>query len=197
MLWANGPVADDVKTGHIYVHEHPFNVGQHVAHNEMLDECVRVGVDFHVRIDDDCWIGVAKWKTAMLANFANANRNSWTRMTMGIDVSGLNNPPETIKTMEFAGGDGLKPCRFDIVNILGGIFRMTPMPIMRYFRWDERLPMGMGEARQFANFCDGAKIDMIRVLNVKATHGDSTAKQEVNREWAYEHDALQFLPLGL
>lgn len=163
----------------------------------MLDECVRLGADYHVRIDDDCWMSNKAWKSRILGYFGDFKRGGYHRVSASVTIKGLNNPPDAETTILFPrqGGGSV---RAEKVAMLGGIFRMTPMPIMRYFRWDERLPMGMGEARQFANFCAGNSIDMLRVTALTATHGDSTVKQEAkNPMWAYEHDMLQYIPFGL
>lgn len=117
---------------------------------------------------------------------------------MGIDIQGLNNPP--IGGQKYFFSKSKRGCgtKVEVVDIIGGIFRMTPLPMIKYFRWDERLPMGGGEARQFANYCGSVDMDMVRVLDVHATHGESTLRQEVkDRKWANEHDMLQYVPFGL
>lgn len=176
--------------------EQPFNCGQHIAHNEMLDECVRLNADYHVRVDDDCWVSNKKWKTRMLQAFLDFKRGGYTRVSASMNIKGLMNPPESDTVILFPRSTG-GSTKTEKVSILGGIFRMTPMVIMRYFRWDERLPMGMGEAKQFANFCEGNKIDLLRVMSLSATHGESTLRQEMDREWAHSHDMLQYVPFGL
>jgi hypothetical protein len=188
MLWANGSVADDVKEGHVWFHEHPFNVGQHVAHNEMLDEAVRLGYSWHTRVDDDCFLiskNVFK-RLQKLASYATEPA------VMGIQVDGLNNPPQAETVMTAARE------RIEKVDVLGGIFRMSPMSVVRYWRWEERLPMGFGEALQFAKFCSEAHVPLYRIASIRCSHGGSTnAQQEKDDAWSYEHDMLQFLPLGL
>lgn len=188
MLWANGPVADDVKEGHVFLHEHPFNVGQHVAHNEMLDEANRAGYRFHTRVDDDCWL-TTKHAFNRLHSLSDFMKD---RGVFGIEVRGLNHPPRGIANPLKWGREKLQQ-----VDILGGIFRMAPMGLMRYFRWEERLPMGFGEARQFANYCTAIAVPLYRIESIRCSHGDSTNKQQENKEWEYEHDMLQNIPLGL
>lgn len=188
MLWANGPVAEDVKEGHIWMYEHPFNVGQHVAHNEMLSEALRRGYQWHTRVDDDCFLkskNVFK-RLAKLASFQKGHA------VVGIQVDGLDHPPQATTVMTACHE------RIEAVDILGGIFRMSPMAIMRYWRWEERLPMGFGEALQFAKFCKDINMPFYRIASIRCTHGDSTAnQQERDSDWSHEHDMLQFLPLGL
>lgn len=189
MLWANGPVAEDVKTDHVFLHEHPFNVGQHVAHNAMLDEAVRRGYEFHVRVDDDCFISTRKCFERLLDLF---DKMKGERVAMGIEVAGLNEPPPALLRSKI-GREFVEN-----VDILGGIFRMAPMGLMRYFRWDERQSMGFGEARQFANYCRSLNAPLLRVQTIRCSHGGSTRKQnEADPVWEHEHDMLQYIPLGL
>lgn len=189
MLWANGPIDYKLTDGHKFFHQHEFNVGQHVAHNEMLDESVRLGFDWHIRVDDDCWITTKNWLPRLLTLYKSIGNKP---VTFGLNVGGLNTPPEAVKAYEI-GREIVEH-----VYILGGIFRMTPISLMRYFRWDERQAMGFGDATQFASYCDSAGITMARVRTIKANHGDSTVKQiERDDNWNYEHDMLQYTPLGL
>jgi len=178
--------------GHAFYHAHPFNVGQHVAHNAMLDECVKLGVDWYIRIDDDCWISTRTWLKRLLALQEKIRELRGKYAVLGIQVDGLDSPPPAVRGYEM-GREVIES-----VEILGGIFRMSPMPMVRYFRWDERQAMGFGDATQFKSFCESAGVDMYRVRTVRSTHGESTQKQnERDRSWEYEHAMLQYLPLGL
>ena len=198
MLWLNK--ADDDLLQKVanfgyklaYFRAIPINAGQHVAHNEMLDECVRRGVDWHIRVDDDCWFTTRKWLKRLLSVQDKIKKTTKNYFVLGINVHGLNHPPKFKMAYEF-GKEVIEE-----VEILGGIFRMASMKTIRYFRWDERLPMGFGEARQFSRFCDEIGIRMFRMRHIQCTHGDSTKKQqECNPDWDYEHDMLQYIPLGL
>lgn len=192
MLWVNGPVSDENAAGHVWMHQHPFNVGQHVAHNSMLDECVKRGYDWHVRVDDDFSTRSTNWPKRMVALEKKTIKKQGTGMILGMTVDGLKNPPQSMGKWILSGE------HVEQVAILGGIFRFSPMSILRYFRWDERLPMGMGEARQFANYCDSINVKMARMMKIRCSHGGSTREQEsADPDWAYEHDMLQFTPLGL
>lgn len=192
MVWANGPMDLDALGPFVWSHVHPFNVGQHVAHNSMLDEAVKRDYDWHIRVDDDCWIRGKTWLTRMLKTQEKVKECGGKYAVMSPNITGLQSPPETIHAYDIDGEIAHH------VAILGGIFRMSPMYLMRYFRWDERQAMGFGDATQFANFCDSTKTSMLRLQNVKASHGDSTAKQnEKNETWSHEHDMLQYVPLGL
>ena len=192
LLWANGPIDRAVAKDLAYFHEHPFNVGQHVAHNEMLDECVKLGVDWHVRADDDCWMSTRTWLKRLLAAQDRVKELRGRFAVLGVRVDGLNEPPPSTQTFEIGRE------RIEIVDILGGIFRLSPMTLMRYFRWDERQAMGFGDATQFSRMCRSAGVDMFRVSSVRCTHGESTNKQkETDVAWDYEHDMLQYTPLGL
>lgn len=175
-----------------WFHSHPFNVGQHIAHNAMLDECVRMGVDWHIRVDDDCWITTRHWLKRLLNLQEEIKKLRKVYVVLGLNVSGLENPPESDATFE-VGREYIEH-----VNILGGIFRMAPMSIMRYFRWDERQSMGMGDATQMASFATSVHASMFRVKGIQCSHGGSTRQQkEKDIDWDYEHDMLQYIPLGL
>lgn len=162
----------------------------------MLDECVRRSYDWHIRMDDDCFITTKNWLKRLLATQEEVRKLSGKYCVMSMTVNGLKDPPPSIQAYEM-GRETVEH-----VGILGGIFRMSPMYLLRYFRWDERQAMGFGDATQMVAFCDGylllgSKTPMLRVVGVKCTHGDSTKKQEENSAWAYEHDMLQYMPLGL
>jgi hypothetical protein len=198
MLWINGggnPV--DATQELAYCHWHPFNVGQHVAHNEMLDECVRRGVDWHIRMDDDCWINSRTWLRKMLAIQEQVKTHISKYAVLSPTILGLDNPPPAV-TRRTHGIELKQGAVIESVDILGGIFRMSPMYLMRYFRWDERQAMGYGDATQFKNYCESTDTPLFRVRTLTATHGESTRKQnEKDADWGYEHDMLQYMPLGL
>lgn len=157
----------------------------------MLDECVRRGYDWHIRVDDDCWLSTRKWLKRLLAAQEAIKKLRGKYVVLGINVEGLNNPPPRLEGYEI-GHEVIER-----VDILGGIFRMAPMYLMRYFRFDERQAMGFGDATQFRSFCESTNTDLLRIVGVRATHGESTIKQESDNAWAYEHDMLQYIPLGL
>lgn len=191
MLWVNGG-SSEFSDGHAFYHAHPFNAGQHIAHNAMLDECVRLGIDWHIRMDDDCFISTRTWLRRLLDVQERHKKLTGRYSVLGVNVQGLDAPPPSMRNFEL-GREVLEH-----VEILGGIFRMSPMPLMRYFRWDERQAMGYGDATQFKSYCESVGVSMFRVRGIKATHGISTQKQNAaNREWEYQHDMDQFMPLGL
>lgn len=193
MVWANGPIDIGVLPVGTMITVHPFNVGQHVAHNSMLDDAVRHGhYDWHIRVDDDCWIRGKNWLTRLLKAQEEIKKLRGKYAVMSVNILGLNSPPPTVHSYDL-GSEIIHH-----VGMLGGIFRMSPMGLIRYFRWDERQAMGFGDATQFANFCASTDTDMFRLQDVKATHGDSTSKQnDGNEAWSHEHDMLQYMPLGL
>jgi hypothetical protein len=192
LIWANGPLSVPPDKRIVWFREHPFNVGQHVAHNEMLDECSRRGYDWHIRVDDDCWLTTRKWLDRLLRVQEAVKEVTGKYAVMSPTIDGLEFPPEALHAYEI-GRDVAEQ-----VEMLGGIFRMSPMSLIRYFRWDERQAMGFGDANQFSSFCESTSTLMLRVRGVRATHGDSTKRQqEANAIWDYEHDMLQHIPLGL
>jgi hypothetical protein len=158
----------------------------------MLDECVRLGYDWHIRVDDDCWINSKTWLTKLL--YAQEKlKDVGGYAVLGLNVLGLDNPPPTDRAFDIKRNTVLEH-----VYILGGIFRMAPMSLMRYFRWDERQAMGFGDATQFASYCDSVGMKMFRMRMLQCSHGGSTQTQVIaNDDWNHEHDMLQFIPLGL
>lgn len=196
LVWANGPIDEGVLGDASWFRSHPFNVGQHVAHNEMLDECVRRGYDWHIRVDDDCFIRTRTWLKRLLKiqeQLKGMRGESYA--VLGLNISGLDAPPPAMHTRGF---DLKNNTIIESVEILGGIFRMSPMSLMRYFRWDERQAMGFGDASQFKSVCESVGMRMFRVRNIHASHGVSTQAQSLaDADWLYEHDMLQFIPLGL
>ena len=192
LLWANGPVDPALADGCVYFRQQSFNVGQHVAHNEMLDECVRRGYDWHIRVDDDCWLSTRTWLKRLLAVEESVKKLTGKYCVVSPKVDGLDFPPETIQAFEM-GREIVER-----VAILGGIFRMSPMSLVRYFRWDERQALGYGDANQFKSFCESTNTEMLRVQGVRCTHGESTQKQNAaDPAWAIQHDMDQYMPLGL
>ena len=204
MLWSNGAIDPTLADNCVYFHQHAFNVGQHVAHNAMIDECVQLGITWHIRVDDDCWMKTKAWHRRLMSVMENVKKLRGKYPVLGIRVDGLNNPPQTIavasdgqqraRLLEFKVGNE----KVEAVEIVGGIFRMSHMSLLRYFRWDERQAMGFGDATQFKSLCESTGTDMLRVASVRCTHGESTNKQnEANPSWSHEHDMLQYVPLGL
>ncbi len=198
LVWANGQIDEGVLGDVSWFQSHPFNVGQHVAHNEMLDECVRRGYEWHIRVDDDCWIRTRTWLKKLLVIQEKLKKvRGCNFAVLGLNISGLDAPPQAI-TMRTRGFDLNDNTIVENVDILGGIFRMAPMTLMRYFRWDERQAMGFGDATQFKSVCESVGMKMFRVTNIHASHGGSTqAQNAADSDWTYEHDMLQFIPLGL
>jgi len=192
LVWSNGPATIPPDKRIVWFREHPFNVGQHVAHNEMLDECSRRGYEWHIRVDDDCWFTTRKWLSRLLAVQKSVKEFTGKYAVLSPTIDGLDAPPEAQHSYDVGRQVA------EQVDMLGGIFRMAPMGLMRYFRWDERQAMGFGDATQFKHFCDSTGTLMLRIRGVRATHGDSTKKQqEADPAWGYEHDMLQHVPLGL
>jgi hypothetical protein len=117
--------------------------------------------------------------------------DSGRRAVVAPNIEGLDSPPKAIYTYEM----GKETVHH--VDILGGIFRMAPMSLMRYFRWDERQAMGFGDASQFRSFCENSHTNLLRVQGVRASHGESTQRQNVDSAWKIRHDMDQYMPLGL
>lgn len=199
MIAANGP--DDETRTWLQAHReinywnftHRHNRGQNIPMNEMLDAAMGLKVGWFVRVDDDCFFEKPKqWIKHMLSVQRYFHDSSGTNVVMGPLVKGLRNPIASRGTTKIRAG------KAEIVPILGGICRMMPMSLMRYFRFNERMPMGAGEAMQLANFCAERNVPLIRDCTMTVTHGESTDAQEAkDSDWAYEHAMLQSLPYGL
>lgn len=199
MLSANA--ADDEMTRWLHGNQHRMhylnicghNRGQNIPMNDMLDEAVRCGADWFVRVDDDCFFETPRqWVKHLLSLERFYLRNSGRHIVIGPVVKGLRNPIAAQGTMHIRAG------KAEMVPILGGICRIMPMSLMRYFRFNERMPMGFGEASQLANFCAERNMPMVRDCTMTVTHGDSTDAQEAgDSDWSYEHAMLQALPYGL
>jgi len=168
------------------------NYGQHIAMNRMLDEAVKFGADSFLRLDDDCEPDGTDWMSRMVKFMRATFKQHGTTCTVSPTILGLRNPP--VSTGFFQTGK----VKAEVVEKLGGICRLMPMAVMRYFRFEERLPMGFGEANQFASYAKSIKMPLLRLRDVKVTHGESTDAQEAaDPDWAYEHDMLQLVPYGL
>ena len=187
MVWNNGTKHIDEQT-----HGVGYNVGQHVAMNRLLDEACRVNADYFVRVDEDCFFETKQWLKKMLY-LQQKHLKIYNRIcVLSPHVHGLRMPPKLISNLRIG------KYRLEAVDILGGICRMAPMGLMRYWRFDERAAMGFGEARAFARHCMAKYIPMLRCNDIHISHGESTDAQEsADPDWTYEHYMLQMMPYGL
>jgi hypothetical protein len=187
MVWNNGAdrIADQTHgVGH--------NVGQHVAMNRMLDEAVSIDADYFVRVDEDCFFETRDWLKRFVSLYPKYVKRYNRTCIMGPNVHGLRNPPKAIS--RFTVGK----YRMEACEILGGICRFMPMTMLRYWRFDERMPMGFGDATCISRFCQQRFIPMLRCLDIHVSHGESTDAQEaMSAEWTHEHMMLQVMPYGL
>ncbi|MHC4621612.1 MAG: hypothetical protein ACYTEQ_28045, partial [Planctomycetota bacterium] len=187
MVWNNGDERIKEQT-----HGVGHNVGQHVSMNRMLDEAVLVDADYFVRVDEDCFFETRGWLKKML-KLQQEHLKKYKRICMMSPVvHGLRNPLLAISRFR------LGKYEMDAVDILGGICRMAPMSLLRYWRFDERSPMGFGDATSMSRFCKIHFIPQVRCLSIHVSHGESTDAQEAAApEWAHEHSMLQVMPYGL
>ena len=199
MLWDNG--SDPETQQWIYeqypqfinwLHLNDHNAGQHVAMNRMIDKASRIRADWFIRIDEDCVFETKKWLSSMLRLQKKHKERTGIYCILSPKVGGLKAPPPPLADIKI----GKYHC--DVVSILGGICRMSPMALMRYWRFDERMAMGYSEATTFSVFCKMNKMPFLRFKDVIVNHGGSTEKQEADDpDWAYEHNILQYVPYGL
>ena len=187
LVWNNGSAPIESQT-----HGVGHNVGQHISMNRLIDEACRLNADYFIRVDEDCYFETRQWLAKFIRLQQKHMKLHRRPVIIGPHVKGLRNPPPASATIKV----GKYNC--NISGILGGICRMMPMPVIRYWRFDERSPMGYGEAIQFTQFCMKCLIPMLQLLDVEVSHGESTEKQEKdNPAWSYEHDMLQQVPYGL
>ena len=86
----------------------------------------------------------------------------------------------------------------EATDILGGLCRFMPMTVLRYWRFDERSPMGFGDSTHLSKFCKLKFIPQLRCMDIHVSHGESTDAQEAaDPDWTYNHMMLQVMPYGL
>jgi len=194
MVWANAAGAETLaylRTKPVHLFDCPNNAGQHIAMNEMLDEASRMQATHFLRVDDDAVFQTRDWlKKLLAAHMALEKANVYS--VMSPVINGLNHPPPTLGFTNYGHR------RFEQVNILGGICRLHPMHLLRHFRFEERLPMGGGEATQIAALCNSLSVPLLRYPKVQVSHGGSTNAQEAaDPIWKHRHDMAQYIPVGL
>jgi hypothetical protein len=79
--------------------------------------------------------------------------------------------------------------------MLGGICRLMPMSHLRYWRFDERMPMGWSEASTYARYCIQTNMPMLRCVNIEVEHGDPDPQSATPE--SYEREMLKMVPYGL
>jgi len=187
MVWNNGTERIPEQT-----HGYGHNVGQHVAMNRMIDEAVLIEADYFVRVDEDCFFETKGWLRTMIGLYTKHLKKYKRTCVLSPNVHGLRNPPKPISRFKIGKN------RMEAVEILGGICRFMPMGLLRYWRWDERMSMGFGEATTFSAYCQMKFVPMVRCLDIHINHGESTDAQEaLDEDWTYEHTMLQIVPYGL
>ncbi len=187
MVWNNGSDRIPEQT-----HGVGHNVGQHVAMNRMIDEAVLINANYFVRVDEDCFFETRGWLRKMIGLYEKHLKKYQRICVLSPAVHGLRNSPKPISRFT------LGKHRMEAVDILGGICRFMPMGLLRYWRWDERMSMGFGEASTFSKYCQMKFVQMVRCLDIHVNHGESMSAQEaLDKDWTYEHVMLQIVPYGL
>ena len=191
MLWGNGVDVSGFKADWKRSTDH--NMGQHIPMNTMLDRAVNMGARYFLRVDDDCWPQAPKQWLRRLVDLADEHEKQYqTPCIIGPKVRGLRWQPAVVTEVLV----GRK--RLHLMEMLGGICRLHSMSLMRYFRWNPRLPMGMGEASSLAEYMRARNIPLLRDPHTVVSHGGSTDDQEAKApQWKLEHDRLQVIPYGL
>ncbi len=187
MVWNNGSETIPEQT-----HGIGHNVGQHYAMNRMIDEAVLVDADYFVRVDEDCFFETKGWLRTFIKLYKSHVKRYKRTCLIGPNIHGLRNPPKPISRFNIGKH------KMEAVDILGGLCRFAPMTFLRYWRFDERTPMGFGDATSLSQFCKMKYIPQIRCMDVHVSHGESTDAQEAaDPDWAYNHMMLQVMPYGL
>lgn len=187
MVWNNGRESIPEQT-----HGIGHNVGQHYSMNRMIDEAILVDSDYFARVDEDCFFETKGWLKTMLSLYKKHLKKYKRTCVIGPNVHGLRNPPVPISRFKL-GKYNMEAC-----EILGGICRFVPMGLLRYWRFDERSPMGFGDATMMSKYFQQQFVPQLRCMDIHVSHGESTDAQEsANSDWAYKHDMLQVIPYGL
>lgn len=187
MIWNNG--ADRIPD---QTHGVGYNVGQHVSMNRLIQEAADMDADWFLRVDDDCVFQTKQWLAKMVRIVTRHIATYKRTCILSPFVHGLRNPPDSMGDVYI----GKYHCQ--IVPILGGVCRMMPMSHLRYWRFDERMPMGWSEATSYSRYCILTKMPMLRCTNIEVSHGESTNAQEAaDPDWAYESEMLKMTPWGL
>lgn len=194
MVWTNGAGDETVaylRQQPVRLFNCPDNAGQHIAMNEMMDESSRIGATHFLRVDEDCFPQTPNWLKRLLDVHVALDKAK-IPCVLSPAINGLKHPPPARCYVNAAHR------RFERVDILGGICRLHPMPLLRHFRFEERLPMGGGEASQLSSLCRALGVPMLRYPKVQVSHGGSTQEQEeADPIWAHRHDMAQYIPVGL
>ena len=186
-VWNNGDAPVAGQTHHL-----GHNVGQHIAINRMIQEAVTNRADWFVRVDDDCEFQTRDWLARMI-HIQKRHMEIYKRpCVLAPFVHGLRNPPAQMADVRI--GKYL----LHVVPMLGGICRMMPMNHLRYWRFDERMPMGWSEASAYARYCIQTMMPMLRCVNIEVSHGGSTDEQDAAEpDLAYEREMLKHVAYGL
>lgn len=187
MVWNNGNEAIPDQT-----HGVGYNVGQHVSMNRLIQEAADINADWFLRVDEDCVFQTPRWLQKMV-HIVTRHLSIYKRpCVLSPTVHGLRNPPQSI------GDLWMGRYHLQIVPILGGICRLMPMTHLRYWRFDERMPMGWSEASTYARYCMMTGMPILRSTNIEVSHGGSTDEQEkADPDWAYESEMVKLTPFGL
>jgi hypothetical protein len=187
MIWNNGESRIPEQT-----HGVGYNVGQHVSMNRLIQEASDIGADWFLRVDDDCVFQTPHWLRKMV-HIVTRHVTTYKRpCVLSPTVHGLRNPPPSL------GDVWLGRYHLQIVPILGGICRLMPMSHLRYWRFDERMPMGWSEASNYVKYCMLTSMPILRTTNIEVSHGESTDAQEAaDPDYAYESEMLKMTPWGL
>jgi hypothetical protein len=168
------------------------NEGQHPPANRAIKQAIDEGYDYLLRTDDDVeWLS-KRW----LAKLVEASEKVGGRMVLSPKVKGLRWQPPQSQTVQV---EGIPIKIINFKNPIGGICRLTPVPLLKEKPYvsNVRLPMGGGDAAGVGNWV--ATLEPLVVaayaqhLNIR--HAKGTDQQELDDpEHAKEHDIFQHCP---
>ena len=164
------------------------NLGQHVGSNRAHDWLIGQGYDYLLRVDNDCEFKTDRW----LKKLVRAQRALGAAAIVAPRVRGLDHPPAPIAVLQ---KDGLN---FTFVQILGGICRLMSAKALEGFRFEERMPLAIGEAQALGEHCRTRIIPMAYVEDVVVRHMETTQGQ-IAADPAYHERSFyeRHIPYGL
>lgn len=206
------PETVDVLRGHLrhplgagiqYLTVWPENRGQHHATLEALRLARALGYEWLLRIDDDVEFKTQRWLKKMLERLHELHRlqkaNTETliaragvegperermlahasrhRMVAGPTVKGLRQPPEVKALIELG-----QPYVVECVELLGGVLRLAPVPLLEGYEPDVTMPVGRGDPQQLAAYLEREQGFLVRFKDIRVGH-DTRAIEGAEDAW--------------
>jgi len=145
------------------------NIGISRGFNKLLDKLSNE-YDLIVRFDNDCEVVTPNTLRKIAGIYY--NHPEMAQVVLSPRVEGLNFPPQRYAKTKL---DNLE---LGFTNIVGGIFQVVAAPIMRQFRFDEKLPKAYGQDQQFASWFISMGGKFAYVEDLIVNHFETTKGQE-------------------